>query len=93
MNETLEAMIRVIFKSWFVDFDPVCAKAEGRDPGLPDEIAELFPDSFEDSELGEIPKGWRPSIIGSEFNLTMGQSPQGKTYNETGDGLPFFQGR
>ena len=58
MNETLEAMARALFKSWFVDFDPVRAKAEGRDPGLPKPLADLFPDSFEDSELGEIPKGW-----------------------------------
>ena len=55
MNETLEAMARALFKSWFVDFDPVRAKAEGRDPGLPKPIADLFPDRFEDSELGEIP--------------------------------------
>ena len=59
MNETLEAMARALFKSWFVDFDPVRAKAEGRDPGLPQPLADLFPDSFEDSELGEIPKGWQ----------------------------------
>ena len=59
MNETLETMARALFKSWFVDFDPVRAKAEGRDPGLPKPLADLFPDSFEDSELGEIPKGWR----------------------------------
>lgn len=59
MNKTLEAMARAIFKSWFVDFDPVRAKAEGRDTGLPDDIAALFPDSFDDSELGEIPKGWK----------------------------------
>jgi type I restriction enzyme, S subunit len=58
MNETLEAMGRALFKSWFVDFDPVRAKAEGRDPGLPKPLADLFPDSFDDSELGEIPKGW-----------------------------------
>ena len=58
MNETLEAMARALFKSWFVDFDPVRAKAAGRDPGLPKALADLFPDSFEDSELGEIPKGW-----------------------------------
>ena len=58
MNETLEAMARTLFKSWFVDFDPVRAKAEGRDPGLPRSVADLFPESFEDSELGEIPKGW-----------------------------------
>ena len=59
MNETLEAMARALFKSWFVDFDPVRAKAEGRDPGLPKALADLFPDSFEDSELGEVPKEWR----------------------------------
>ncbi len=58
MSETLEAMARALFKSWFVDFDPVRAKMEGRDPGLPQPLADLFPDSFEDSELGEIPKGW-----------------------------------
>jgi type I restriction enzyme S subunit len=67
MNETLEAMARALFKSWFVDFDPVRAKAEGRDPGLPKPLADLFPDSFEDSELGEIPKGWEvaplPEVI------------------------------
>jgi len=64
MNETLEAMAHAIFKSWFVDFDPVRAKAEGRDPALPKEIADLFPDSFENSELGEIPKGWQIGCIG-----------------------------
>jgi type I restriction enzyme S subunit len=58
MSETLEAMARALFQSWFVDFDPVRAKAEGRDTGLPKHIADLFPDSFEDSELGEIPRGW-----------------------------------
>jgi type I restriction enzyme S subunit len=57
-NETLEAMAKALFKSWFVDFDPVRAKAEGRSTGLPAEISDLFPDSFEDSELGEIPCGW-----------------------------------
>lgn len=64
MNETLEAMARALFKSWFVDFDPVRAKVEGRDTGLPKEIADLFPDSFEDSELGEVPKGWRVASLG-----------------------------
>jgi type I restriction enzyme S subunit len=57
-NETLEAMAKALFKSWFVDFDPVRAKAEGRPTGLPGEISDLFPDSFEGSELGEIPSGW-----------------------------------
>ncbi len=59
MNETLESIARAIFKSWFVDFDPVRAKMEGRQPaGMNAEIAALFPDSFEESELGDIPKGW-----------------------------------
>jgi type I restriction enzyme S subunit len=92
MNETLEAMARALFKSWFVDFDPVRAKAEERDTGLPKDIAELFPDSFEDSELGEIPRGWRVGSVDDEFDLTMGQSPPGETYNKTGVGLPFYQG-
>ena len=58
MSETLEAMARALFKSWFVDFDPVRAKAEGRDPGLPKPLADLFPARLVDSELGEIPEGW-----------------------------------
>jgi len=58
MSETLEAMTRALFKSWFVDFDPVRAKMDGRDPGLPKHIADLFPDCLVDSELGEIPEGW-----------------------------------
>ena len=59
MNETLEEIAKTLFKSWFIDFDPVRAKAEGRPTGLSKEISDLFPDSFEDSELGEIPKGWK----------------------------------
>ena len=93
MNETLEGMARSLFKSWFVDFDPVRAKMEGRDTGLPKEIADLFPNRLVDSELGEIPEGWRVKTLGECFNLTMGQSPPGSTYNENGEGLPFFQGR
>jgi len=68
MSETLEAMARALFKSWFVDFDPVRAKAEGRDPGLPQPLADLFPDSFEDSELGKIPRGWE---VGTLVDLTI----------------------
>ena len=63
MNETLEEIAKTLFKSWFIDFDPVRAKAEGRPTGLSKEISDLFPDSFEDSELGEIPRGWSKSII------------------------------
>ena len=58
MNEALEEIARTLFKSWFVDFEPVRAKMEGRDTGLPKHIADLFPDRMVDSELGEIPEGW-----------------------------------
>ena len=57
-TQTLEEVANTIFKSWFVDFDPVRAKAEGRSTGLPPEISDLFPDDLVDSEIGEIPKGW-----------------------------------
>jgi type I restriction enzyme S subunit len=93
MNETLEAVARALFKSWFVDFHPVRAKMEGRATGLPKEMADRFPDSLEDSQLGPIPKGWWIGTVGEEFTLTMGQSPPGETYNEMGEGMPFFQGR
>ncbi len=69
MNETLEEMARAIFKSWFVDFDPVRAKAEGRDPGLPKHVADLFPNRFEDSELGEIPAGWKPAALSAAIEV------------------------
>jgi type I restriction enzyme S subunit len=58
MGETLEATAQALFKSWFVDFDPVRAKAEGRDPGFPKPVADLFPARLVDSELGEIPLEW-----------------------------------
>ena len=92
-NETLEAMAKALFKSWFVDFDPVRAKAEGRPTGLPAEISDLFPDSFEDSELGEIPSGWQVGCLSDCCEITMGQSPPGDTYNDKGVGLPFYQGK
>ena len=64
MNETLEQMARALFKSWFVDFDPVRAKLEGRDTGLPPDIAALFPDRLVPSELGDIPEGWEVKALG-----------------------------
>ena len=69
MNATIEAMARALFQSWFVDFDPVRAKAEGRQPvGMDAETAALFPDSFEESALGPIPKGWAPTSVNEIFN-------------------------
>lgn len=94
MNETLEAMARALFKSWFVDFDPVRAKAQGQTPpGMDPATAALFPSEFQDSALGEIPNGSRVRRVGDSFVVVMGQSPPGSTYNEAGDGLPFYQGR
>jgi type I restriction enzyme S subunit len=91
MNRTLEEMARAIFKSWFIDFDPVRAKAAVRRqhpkwtddqvsraacPKLKPEIARLFPDSFEDSELGEIPKGWAVKTIGDLAEIVGGSTPR-----------------
>ena len=98
MNETLEEMAWALFKSWFVDFDPVRAKMDGRWcrgeslPGLPADLYDLFPDRLVDSELGEIPEGWEVKELGKCYDLTMGQSPPGRTYNDNGKGTPFFQG-
>ena len=74
MNETLEAMARALFKSWFVDFDPVRAKSEGRDPGLPKPIADLFPSHLVNSELGKIPEGWEVCKWGDLATLEYGKS-------------------
>jgi type I restriction enzyme S subunit len=75
MNQTLEAMAQAIFKSWFVDFDPVHAKAEGHDLGLPPHIVDLFPDRFEDSELGQIPAGWQVKTISDLAEIVGGSTP------------------
>jgi type I restriction enzyme S subunit len=89
MNATLEAMSRAIFKSWFVDFDPVRQKAAGKPPvGMDAKTAALFPDSFGDSEIGEVPRGWAIQPVESlcEF-VTSGGTPARKTadYWEGGD--------
>ena len=94
LSKTLEDIAQTIFKSWFIDFDPVRAKMNGEKPiGMDDETAALFPDSLEESELGLIPKGWSTGKFGESSNLLMGQSPPGDSYNSDGVGLPFYQGR
>ena len=74
MSETLEAMARALFKSWFVDFDPVRAKMEGRDPGLPQPLADLFPARLVDSELGEIPEGWLTAALADAIEIVDGRT-------------------
>ena len=81
MNKILEEIAKTLFKSWFIDFDPVRAKAEGRPTGLSKEISDLFPDSFEDSELGEIPKGWNLLTFGDFVTPIRGKVITKKTTN------------
>ena len=91
MNETLEAMARALFKSWFVDFDPVRAKMEGRDPGLPQDIADLFPDRLVDSEMGEIPEGWEVKALGKFGDVITGKTPSTRIPEFYGDDVPFLK--
>jgi type I restriction enzyme S subunit len=97
-NEILEEMARALFKSWFVDFDPVRAKLEGRPPaGMDAATAALFPDHFQDSELGQIPKGWEVKPLGDLAVMDKGLSYKGSGLAEE-SGMPMvnlgcFSGR
>ncbi|MFN8445064.1 MAG: restriction endonuclease subunit S [Caldilineaceae bacterium] len=84
MNRTLEAMAQALFKSWFVDFDPVRAKADGRETGLPEEVAALFPDRLVESELGEIPEGWSFSELPNEIDFLEGPGLRNWQYKDEG---------
>jgi type I restriction enzyme S subunit len=96
MNQKLEAIAQAIFKSWFVDFDPVRAKAEGREPESMDAAtAALFPSEFQESELGTIPKGWSIESIG-DLTLRVSMGPFGsniKTDNFVEKGVPIIRGK
>ena len=92
MNETLEQMARAIFKSWFIDFEPVRAKMEGRWkkgqslPGLPAHLYDFFPNELETSELGKVPKGWKIIRLGDILSeIVTGSRPKG---GATEKGLP-----
>ena len=88
MNETLEATARAIFKSWFVDFDPVRAKMEGREPvGMDAETADLFPSAFQDSPLGKIPEGWKVERIGNLVEIVKGRSYKSSELTESDTAL------
>ena len=83
-------MARALFKSWFVDFDPVRAKAEGRGPGVPKPIADLFPARLVDSELGEIPEGWSEKPLDEMARFVNGLALQ-KYPPSDGKSLPVIK--
>lgn len=91
MSATLEAMTRALFKSWFVDFDPVRAKIEGRDPGLPPQIAALFPDSLAETEHGEIPEGWEQTSLADIAEFLNGLALQKYPAIDPTDSLPVIK--
>ena len=127
INQTLEQIAQALFKSWFVDFDPVRAKVQALSDGLsleqaelaamqaisgktpeeltalsqtqPERYAELaetakaFPCEMVEVDGVEVPKGWKLSTIGDCYDVVMGQSPKGETYNENKQGMLFYQGR
>lgn len=90
MNRTLEAMARAIFKSWFVDFDPVYAKMEGRDYPLPAEVLDLFPDELVESELGLIPKGWEVKPLPELIDFKEGPGIRNWNYTNSDEGVRFI---
>jgi type I restriction enzyme S subunit len=91
-NATLEAIAQALFKSWFVDFDPVHAKARGEQPeGLSEDLAALFPDSFEESELGLVPRGWRGEAVYSIAEFINGASYKAFEPNTDRRGLPIIK--
>lgn len=83
-------MAGALFRDWFVDFGPTRAKMAGEAPYLAPELWELFPDRLDDERK---PEGWHNSLVGRQFDVTMGQSPPGDTYNSSGIGIPFYQGK
>lgn len=90
MNETLEQMAMALFKSWFVDFDPVQAKAAGRQPaGMDKATADLFPDSFVETEIGDIPRGWTLTLFSEIADIDKGLSYKGEGLADEG-GLPMI---
>ncbi len=91
-NATLEAIAQALFKSWFVDFDPVRAKMEGRTPeGMDEATAALFPDGFETSELGEVPRGWRVGKLGDVAALKGGKQLSKEAFSNSAPN-PVFGG-
>ena len=91
-NATLEAIVQALFKSWFVDFDPVRAKVEGLEPeGMDAATAALFPDSFEESELGLVPNGWNVRNVYDVARVIYGAPFASKRFNTEGVGAPLVR--
>ena len=96
MNETLEGMARALFKSWFVDFEPVRAKVDGRWrrgqslPGMPAELYDLFPDGMVDSELGEVPEGWEVVPLPEAMDFREGPGIRHWQYTNSQEGTRFI---
>ena len=88
INRTLEAMAQAVFQDWFVDFGPVRAKLEGREPYLPLDLWDLFPDRLVDSELGEIPEGWEVKALGEVIELAYGKAL--KAGDRKGGDVPVY---
>lgn len=89
-NVILESIAQGLFKSWFVDFDPVRAKAEGREPdGMDAATAALFPSEFADSELGPIPKDWSVASLADHVDAERGLSYKGAGLGAPGEGVPM----
>lgn len=91
MSATLEAMTRALFKSWFVDFEPVRAKAEGRDPTLPSNLAAVFPNRLVETEHGAVPEGWTFESIHAAADVIYGAPFASKQFNTEGRGLPLVR--
>ena len=97
MNETLDEMARALFKSWFVDFEPVRAKMEGRWrrgeslPGMPAELYDLFPGRLVETELGEVPEGWGVRRLSSFGKIVTGKTPSTRNSTFYGTDVPFLR--
>ena len=91
MNQTLEEMARAFFQDWFVDFGPVRAKLEGREPYLPPDLWALFPDRLVDSELGEIPEGWEVKALKDFGEIVTGKTPSTRNPTFYGTDVPFLK--
>jgi len=90
-NATLEAIAQALFKSWFVDFDPVRAKQQGQMPeGMDEATAALFPDSFEESESGLVPKGWQVKSFTETINVIGGGTPKTANAEYWNGNIPWF---